>query len=249
MGTAIAHAQPRLPSWKMPDLHTRQATAGPCVTAPARMPEGWRRMQQYVAAGPGEATRARQVAAGRPARRRASHPRRRLRARHRRRVHLVGRDRRGAGRDRRRVVLARAGRPRRGHDPRRRRDGPQRHAAPVRGRGAPALAGAGPGRAHRRPPGACVPRTSTRHSAQCTRRAGVRRRRGRSRHHALHRGVRRVRPAVRPGLRAGPRRHRGARDHGASAPAAPRRRRPPRPRGPRSRWASAPGQRERAASR
>ena len=31
--------------------------------------------------------------------------------------------------------------PRRGHDPRRRRDGPQRHAAPVRGRGATALAG------------------------------------------------------------------------------------------------------------
>ena len=72
--------------------------------------------------GPGEAARARQVAAGRPDRRHASRARRRLRPRHGRRVHRVQRDRRGAGGDRRRVVLGRAGRARCGHDPRRRRE-------------------------------------------------------------------------------------------------------------------------------
>ena len=131
-----------------------------------------------------------------------------VRARHRRGLRRAGRGRRGAGGDRRRVVLRRAGRTRCGDHPRWRRHGPQRHAAPVGCRGAAALARSGAGRADRRPArvrpddldaalGGFPPGTAA-YVADSRR----------DRHHALHRGVRRLRPAVRPGLRARPRRHR-----------------------------------------
>ena len=195
-------------------LLPRQATRSGCADAAGRMAA-----MRVRRPGPGEAAGARQVAAGRPDRRRS--------VAHSPRPSPWTRSRPASRRTRSprcwwrptTRVLGRAGRPRCGHDPRRRRDGPQRHAAPVRRRGATTLAGA---RARSRSradlPALRAEDLDEALGAVASGATGVRRRRGRPRHHALHRAVRRVRPAVRPRLGAGARRD-GARGDPAGAAA------------------------------
>ena len=230
MGTAIAHAQPRLPSWSC-----RTFTRDRLVVSAARP---LNRSASGAAGriggdaevrrpGPGEATRARQVPAGRPDRRRASRPRRRLRPGHGGRLHRVGRDRRGAGRDRRRVVLASSWPPSarsrsptasrwtstaRCASPRPRRDGAGRSSCLSR---SPATCPAVRAEDLDEALGAVAPGEP----AYVADADGL----GTTLYTAAYDAFD---PRFGPGSRAGPRRHRGAGDHGAAAPAAPRRRRP-----------------------